>query len=361
MDGKTVFYVTTDEGLMCFDALCRVVWTNQDECPGTFYATSLSADGTHLYAAEDGGDLLCFDARTGRLLWGFAGMLVMPGTPAVGPAKDVYIVDLVEGVLRRLRDMDDSARVEWSFPLGRYPATATMVALGPSGTVYCASTPEMEGSCALYALDTAGHLLWIDSTHLSYTLDNATPVIDSRGRVIVGDEDGYLYCFNADGTLAWSTWAGYFYTGGITIGYDDMVYVQTEEGNVHCYDANGAERWSTSGPGEAGYNNVCAVSDSSILVYSYDDILFTIKPDGEIGWVYSIWDSLAERGVTRKQRRDEGDECPSPVVSPEGVIYIFGLDFFGAFVWSGRRTAATAWPTYNHDPARSGWAGRPWQ
>jgi hypothetical protein len=58
-------------------------------------------------------------------------------------------------------------------------------------------------------------------------------------------------------------------------------------------------------------------------------------------------------------RRDEGDGCPSPVIGPNGDLYLASGDGMLCLAGAGLRMAATAWPTFNHDAARSGWAGRP--
>jgi hypothetical protein len=361
MDGQTVIYVASEDGLICFDAAGRVRWANFDEYPDTYYAPSLSSDGLHLYAADEGLNLSCYDTRTGRRVWMVDSLWDIYCTPMVGPNHAVYVItDYAYAALYKIRDLGDSARVEWSFPLGTNGYWSS-VALGRNGTAYCCKSSDELVPCALYAIDSSGQMLWADTTTYSwYDFTRATPAIDSRDRIIVGDNAGFLRCVNPDGTIAWSRSVGEFYVGGITIGYDDRVFLQKEDGRVLCCDANGSELWEASSPvGYGSYNNVCAVSDSSILVYSDDDVLFTVNRDGELGWVYSIWDSL-EPGTQRMRQRDE-DECGSPVLGPDGNIYVTGSECYFGIGWHGHTTAATAWPTYNHDPAHSGWAGRPWQ
>jgi hypothetical protein len=361
IDGQTVIYVATEDALMCFDAAGRVRWANFDDYPDTYYAPSLSSDGLHLYVGDLGYGLACFDTRTGRRVWMVDSLCDVYGTPVAGPDGTVYVTnDEAEGTLCKVRDLGDSARVEWSFPIG-LGLGWTSVALGRNGVAYCCRSGDEWVSSALYAVDTSGQMLWADTTSFIWYNYRATPVIDSRGRIVVGDDAGFLRCVNPDGTIAWSRSVGEFYVGGITVGYDDRVFLQKEFGPVLCFDASGSELWEASSPvGYGNYNSVCAVSDSSVLVCSDEDVLFTVTRDGDIGWVYSIWDSL-EPGIHLKRHRDEGDECNSPVLGPDGNIYLSGVECLLGIGWHGRTTAATAWPTYNHDPAHSGWAGRPLQ
>ena len=70
-----------------------------------------------------------------------------------------------------------------------------------------------------------------------------------------------------------------------------------------------------------------------------------------------MWDSLDY--ARRRAPRSEGDCIPSTVVGPSGDLYLACEDGLFWVSSSDLRMANTAWPTYNHDAARSGWAGRP--
>jgi hypothetical protein len=48
----------------------------------------------------------------------------------------------------------------------------------------------------------------------------------------------------------------------------------------------------------------------------------------------------------------------TPLVGPDGNIYLAGDFAVYCLAIGNVRLANTAWPTYNHDNARSGWAGR---
>jgi outer membrane protein assembly factor BamB len=203
-------------------------------------------------------------------------------------------------------------------------------------------------------------MLWKDTNRITCDAYRPAPVIDSRDRVIVGDDEGMLYCFTPEGALSWSTSVGDFYPGGISIGFDDRIYLQSYmDGRLYCYDSDGSQEWVQTFPWSDGaLSNVCVASDGTILAYSSDmENLYCYNNDGDLCWQFSIWDSLYPGGA-RRNGRDEGDEYWSPAIGPDGNIYLAGDDCLFGVAWGDHRLASTAWPTYNHDNARSGWAGR---
>ena len=363
LDGQTVMYTAAEDVLRCLNAEGLTRWANIDPALQTLYAPSLSNDGAHLYVADAERGLYCYDSRTGSVVWHLDSIGEAACTPVVGPEGTVYIVgENPEGKLYKVRDLGSSPSVEWSLGLGYYPFAS--LTLSRSGTVYCWYCTHGESLSTVCAVDTDGQILWKDTSHLSlHNESRPLAAIDSRDRVILGDGSDLLYCFNPDGTVAWSTSVGHYYPGGVTIGYADRIFLQDYNGRVLCYNSDGALEWTQSNPNShGGINNVCAVSDSSVLVYSPSDwLLYCLDRDGNLAWEYSISDSLSP-GPQESHRLDEGyDGYASPVLGPDGNIYLAGPECLYGVAWHGRQIAATSWPTYNHDPAHSGWAGRPRQ
>jgi len=177
---------------------------------------------------------------------------------------------------------------------------------------------------AIVAIDTTGRVLWQDSTHIEGYYPMYAPVVDSRGRVIVGDDYGNLHCFNADGTLAWSTYVEpLMYHGGITVGYDDRIYCQSEGNRLHCYDSDGRQVWSEYIPDDAyGSTSPCILSDSTVLVFCGEYAqLRCFSWDGDVLWTYCIEDSV-EGARRHRGHRDEGDYEATPVVGTDGNVYV---------------------------------------
>ncbi len=354
-DGRTVIYAISDDfEVHCFSDDGSLKWAAKLDLDGGF-APSLSLDGSRLYAGDDCYGLFCLDADDGTVLW-HLGTIYPDCTPAVGPNGEIYLTDDCYGGLLKIDDLGDSARIEWRLELSCYMGLG--VTLGKDGTVYVTCMlewPEYHSVLAAVAPD--GTVRWQDST--ASTCYDYPPVIDGNGRVIVGDDDGVLYCFNPDGTLTWSCPEADVYPGCLAVGHDNRLYFTDGDLYLTCVDRDGNVLWSVQ-PREGAWENTPVIAaDSTIIVYDPEcEILYGFNTEGEQLWEFWAYDSLYP-DLRSRAGRDEGNECGSPIIGPDGNIYTAGWDLGIACISFGdARLADTPWPTYNHDPARSGWAGR---
>ena len=353
IDGEPVLYCGVRDYVDCRTLDGRLRWSSPIP-DGYGYAPSLSADDSRLYLTDIDSGLVCLDSRTGRRAW-YLGSCGGSCTPALGPDGAIYVVTDYDWVLQllRIRDCGDSAVVQWSLPLGDFGYVDHAAVVGRNGVTYTTGYDLLADCSFLVAVDSGGAVLWKDSARIHWS---GTPVIDSRDRLLVADESGGLYCFNPDGTLAWSVSTGELCSGSIAIGQGDEVIVTENHGWIKNYGADGQLRWTSTIDNGAG-NTPCVTLDSTLIVFDPYGSVYGIDNAGQTLWEFSIWDSL---GIDKQRaRRLEGSEDPSPVIGPNGDLYLATSYALVCLAHGGLRMANTAWPTYNHDAARSGWAGRP--
>jgi hypothetical protein len=356
-DGHLVICGVGDGEAWCANPDGTARWTWRNDSLSSDYSPSVSTDASRLYVANDSCGLLCFDVAAGTVLWRLE---QQDGgcTPVLGPDGVVYVTGGQN--VTRVRDLGDSARVEWTFSSGH--GAHTNVVLGANGTIYGVSFGDWrERRVLLFALDSAGLLLWQDDESVAEGADGAyCPAMDSRGRLLVTSNWDSLACFNFDGSLAWRASVPYVYAGGISVGYDDRIYVQGPGDYIlYCLDSAGRLIWSCQTEYFPGaQSNLSALSDSTVLSISQEDFITCVGWDGRVAWEFNIDDSLGLRHVAGGGH-DEGDERPTPVVAPDGNVYMCCDDGLLCLALGSTVLANTAWPTYAHDNARSGWAGRP--
>ncbi len=353
IDGEPLLYCGVCDVVDCRTLDGRLRWSSPIP-DGCGYAPSLSADGSRLYLSDLDSGLVCLDSRTGRLEWcldscvGFC-------TPTIGPGGAIYVLVPHDCIteLYQVRDCGESAAVRWSVPLGDYGYVDNGAVVGRSGAVYAVGYDASAECSFLVAVDSGGTVLWKDSARIHW---GGTPAIDSRGRLIVADMAGGLYCFNPEGSLAWSAATGELDPGSIAIGQGDEVIVTDNDGWIRGFDSNGQARW-TSSVRIYGGNTSCVTQESTVIAFDPGGPVFCIDHDGQTLWEFSIRDSL---GIDKQlARRPEGQEEPSPVIGLDGDLYLAADYGLVRIAHGGLKMANTAWPTYNHDNAHSGWAGRP--
>jgi len=351
--GKSVVCVVGEPGVWAINADGTTRWKWESEPMSAHNGPSTSADGSRLYVADDNKGVMCFDVATGAMLWQLAEQYG-DCTPVVGPGGAIYVTSLDS--VTRIRDLGDTAAVEWTAAC-RYQRTN--VVLGANGVVYGISYGNWEpGAAQVFALDSLGRVLWQDTTHVydDYGCMMNCPALDSRGRLLVASGYDSLVCFLPDGSVAWGAEVSALSGGGITVGYGDCIYLQSfDEGTAYCLDSTGRMKWMRSLELPAP-NNVCALADSSILMWDCVECVDCRDRNGILRWSFSIPDSL-DLAESPRRTTLEGDDFPTPLVGPDGRIYV-SYDGLCCLTVGGVPLAKSAWPTYNHDNAHSGWAGR---
>jgi outer membrane protein assembly factor BamB len=348
--GQPVLFCEAADGIDCYSLDGQLKWRAPLPKPSGC-AGSLNSDGSRLYLTDYDYGLVCLDAAAGTQKWSLS---VKGGycTPAIGSDGAVYVtVRDYDLVVKRIRDCGDSAVVEWSVTVGDNDYACGPV-LDRNGVVYATGVEYPSGLSTLVAIDADGTVLWRAATP---GRSGGSPVIDSRNRVLIADWQGCLTCFNPDGTLAWSVLTNQLWPNCVAIGRDDQVIVTDVTGGIFSFDSAGRQQWQSAIWVYGG--NTPGVAQDGVIIDGDEDYLCGIDANtGLTLWTFSLWDSLDY--AKRRASIAEGDGNPSVVVGPAGDLYL--ASYAGLFCVSNSdlRMANTAWPTYNHDNAHSGWAGR---
>jgi outer membrane protein assembly factor BamB len=275
------------------------------------------------------------------------------------------------------RDAQTGAR-RWEFDAGTFIYSSP--AIGPDGTLYVGS-----GSSALHAISPDGAELW---RHAVGGWIYSSPAVAADGTIYFGSWDENVYAVNPDGSRKWR-----FATDGAVfsspaIGPDGTVYIGSLDGSVYAISGDGALKWRfpTGGPVEA---SPALAADGTIYVGSWDGMFYAITPAGQEKWKVNttqpitssavvrgdgvvIFGDRGERSQAAKKGRvralnSDGSSrwthadttdifLSSPVVAPDGTMYIGTLDgFLLAFEGAASPVSLySAWPMFRRDAAHTG-------
>jgi outer membrane protein assembly factor BamB len=186
--------------------------------------------------------------------------------------------------------------LKWAYTTGGDFTSFPVV--GADGTIYIGS------DSSLYAINTNGSLKW---KYNMGGLLSSSPAIAADGTIYVCSNDGNLYAINPEGTLKWNyhMWdsSSYAYSSP-ALDNNGVIYVGCQDGTLRAIKGDGSPKWSYSTEGEINSSPAISI-DGTVFVGSADGKLYAINPDGSLNWTYTV-----------------GGEVSSPVIAPDGTIYI---------------------------------------
>ncbi|MCS5574343.1 MAG: PQQ-binding-like beta-propeller repeat protein, partial [Pseudomonadales bacterium] len=145
---------------------------------------------------------------------------------------------------------------------------------------------------------------------------NSSPVLDDRGDVYFGSEDGNVYALNVDGTLKWSHATGNGVVAAPLVASMDRLYVGSKSGKFYCFNrTTGDVIWLYTVNNEI--HSSAAIDGIGRLFFGDNNGNLTCL-DSEFGSLY--WQTHV--GSNANQRI-----YSAPALSPDGgTVYVGGFD-----------------------------------
>lgn len=295
---------------------------------------AVGADGTVYIGCVDG-FLYALSPANGATKWRFNARGFVTSSAAIADDGTIY----VGSSARRLFAINPQDGTErWSFAAG--DVIDSSPAIGSDGTIYFGSDDRN-----LYAVTPAGVERWRFSTGARIF---ASPAIAADGTVYIGSGDQRLYAISPDGSLKWS----YFTNGDIqsspVLGADGTVYFNSTDANFYALNPGGSEDLRLKWKSEirtTGASTAAVRGDGAIIFGADDNQVRALSPiDGRVLWTFS------------GNGGSEDDIESSPVIAPDGSIYVGSTDgFLYKIVGNGSPLSKlSSWPAFRRDLSHTG-------
>lgn len=297
-------------------------WLFSTGLNGGFTTPAIADDGSVIFGGADG--VFRVFNPDGSIRWETNGLAVYPGSnPSVGPDGTIYFCTN----LRKLYAFNPDGTQAWE--LGTTGTYTTGTALGVDGTIYFGTDDRM-----LNAVSRDGHWLW--SVAVGGAL-LSEPAVGPDGVIYFGCDDRRLYAVNPEGTRKWNLQVGGVVRASPVIGPDCTIYVGSADRNLYAVNPDGTKQWQFQSDG--GINSAATVaSDGTIFFGTQAESLYAIRPDGTLLW--------RTAGV--------GSMAAGSLLLPDGRLVFGTVSGPLRAVRTAQHPARLHWPTFRHDPVRSG-------
>jgi len=176
----------------------------------------------------------------------------------------------------------------------------------------------------------------------------AAPMVAEDGTILIGCSNDSVYALNSDGTLKWADSVGSQVWATGALGADGTSYFQTADSNVIALRSDGTQIWTFYSQG--GNTAPVVGTDGTVYVINQNGNVYALNPtDGSQKWtaninagvvqppaidpsrnmLYVVSDAGQFQSVTLdsgggRWSDSVGQDASSPVVDPDGSIFIGG-------------------------------------
>ena len=349
-DGSLIFISTTSRFYALNSANGAVQWSNDIANPYWWYlAPSAAVGDAAVYVASQSGDVFAYSTN-GTGLWTNSLGRSIASSLALSAAGDALYLTAEDDPSLLFSLNGATGVTNWSFrPRTPYP---------PGGT--CNASPAIGRDRTVFFLAAARDLWGVhqDGSPASvfplasgYTPQSSV-AIDASGNLLLGSEDGYLYCVSPLGGLKWIFSAGnnLSIASSPAIGSDGTVYAAAYNYNIGEASVfavtNGLLKWSF---GMTNYNapffldsSPAVTADGAVLIGAYDYY-------GETDGLYVI-----TNGALKTFYPTAGAVVSSPAVSHGAAIFADQSGCVYHLPAGGNLAPDAPWPAFRRNSARTG-------
>jgi outer membrane protein assembly factor BamB len=324
--------------LQAFSPEGVMLWFERTAGGALHSSPSVGSDGS-ICLGTDLGKLMSFSPE-GITNWVFTASLFHPvSSPAVGSDGTIYVRSDIGGS-ERLYSVSPQGGTNWSAVLGKaVPVANTQLsspAVGPDGTIYVVS-----GLSNLYAFSPSGTTNWIYRLPCQIF---SSPGIGSDGTLFFGAEDKAVYAISPQGNLKWrhpvTLSAPGFIESSPALAADDSVYVglyAPGQGGLLALTSAGERKWFVNFGNGAGSSPAIDAAGNVYFTELTSPTLHAVDASGSNTWSFSL---------------GTGGSFISPVIGPEGVVYIAHAKKLYA-IQGGNPPMRSAWPMFRGGPRHS--------
>ena len=313
------------------DLKCGLSWTADIGSSNSFSlktSAALAEDGT-IYIGSDDNFLYAINTDN-SLKWKFETGFDIDASPALGSDGTIYVGSQDS----KLYAVNADGTQKWSFDTGNMINSSP--AIGADGTIYIGSSDHK-----LYAINADGTQKWTFDTGGAI---NSSPSIGPDGTIYVGSDfnvtgfGGSLYAIHADGSQKWRYDAEYDIRSSPAIDSDGSIYVNLSSSYTVALHGDGTEKWQEY---TGGGLSSPVIADTVIYVGSK---------------YYGLYALSAASGAEIWNFDEGGDDCSSPLIGSDGLIYfgsddgkIYALNYAGEKVWAYLTQGNVATPALSSD------------
>jgi outer membrane protein assembly factor BamB len=345
-----------------------IVW--QLPLTGPVGSVALAPNGDFYVVKHD--QLLAFDA-TGDLLWEHHSEAA-PFQPVPMVLDNGMILVTTAGTPAAVRVVTPEGDLAWQL---QPRIVEQMPALLPGGDLLLMVSWHSFTAEELVRIGLDGEPVWATPIPSNY---RSSPSVRGDGVICIPGGWG----LREDGSIRWSIDGRNPDSQNAAIGIDGTAYFGTEHMDwdqtgysyLYAVGTDGAVRWRY--PAGPMVSSPAILEDGSITFGTLDGRVFALSPAGALVWERdlgspvrsspavtadgAIWIGSedgrlhaleAEDGRTRWEWLLGGVIRSSPAIGPDGRVYITADDAGVFIVQGGAPPAASAWPMFRHDAARS--------